>query len=107
MRLVIEKIMKHHSLQAHPPVLVDIGASGVIHEKWKPIAKYSICIAFDADTRDFEACYYEDKGWYKLYSFNRLVAQKTVDKTFKISEMGNKLLQLYGIPPLFSNSILF
>ena len=72
--------MKHHSLQARPPVLVDIGASGVIHEKWKPIAKYSICIAFDADTRDFEACYYEDKGWYKLYSFNRLVAQKTVDK---------------------------
>jgi len=31
------------------------------------------------------------------------IAQRTIDKTLKISEMGNKLLQLYGIPPLFSN----
>ena len=80
MRLIIDKIMKHKVLQTSPPVLVDIGASGAIHGKWKPIAKYSICIAFDADTRDFEVCESEDKGWRKLYSLNRLVASEAVEE---------------------------
>jgi hypothetical protein len=36
-------------------VLVDIGASGAIHGAWKLIAPYAVCIAFDADARDFAA----------------------------------------------------
>ena len=60
--------------------MVDIGASGTIHEKWQPIAKYAICIAFDADSRDFEICESEDKGWRKLYSMNRLVASEAAEE---------------------------
>ena len=80
MRLIIDKIMKHDALQTNPPVLVDIGASGTIHETWEPIAKYAICIAFDADSRDFEICESEDKGWRKLYSMNRLVASEAAEE---------------------------
>ena len=72
--------MKHDALQTNPPVLVDIGASGTIHETWEPIAKYAICIAFDADSRDFEICESEDKGWRKLYSMNRLVASEAAEE---------------------------
>ena len=72
--------MKHDALQTNPPVLVDIGASGTIHETWEPIAKYAICIAFDADSRDFEICESEDKGWRKLYSMNRLVASEATEE---------------------------
>ena len=80
MRLIIDKIMKHDALQTNPPVLVDIGASGTIHETWEPIAKYAICIAFDADSRDFEICESEDKGWRRLYSLNRLVASEAAEE---------------------------
>ena len=80
MASIIHDVMTHSSLLSNPPVLVDIGASGTIHEKWKPIAKYSICIAFDADSRDFEICESEDKGWRKLYSLNRLVASESAEE---------------------------
>jgi len=79
-RLVIEKIFRHHSLLSRPPILVDIGASGRIHEKWKNIAKYSICIAFDADKRDFNVSDTDDDIWQRKYTFNRLVAKKSVDE---------------------------
>ena len=74
MKKIINNIMNHASLKNQPPVLVDIGASGFIHKKWRKIAKYSVCIAFDADTRDFDASEIEDKGWRKLIKLNRLVA---------------------------------
>ena len=72
--------MEHPEIKKKYPVLIDIGASGAIHKKWKSLAKYSICIAFDADYRDFEICETENKGWRKLYSFNNLVATKTVEE---------------------------
>ena len=80
MASIIHEVMTHSSLLSNPPVLVDIGASGTIHEKWKPIAKYAICIAFDADSRDFEICESEDKGWRRLYSLNRLVASEAAEE---------------------------
>jgi len=67
--------MNHASLINQPPVLVDIGASGFLHRKWKSIAKYSICIAFDADDRDFDISKIENKNWKKLIKLNRLVAE--------------------------------
>ena len=66
MNKIIKIIMNHASLVNQPPVLVDIGASGFIHRKWRTIAKYSVCIAFDADTRDFDANKIDNKGWRKL-----------------------------------------
>ena len=67
--------MNHASLKNQPPVLVDIGASGFIHKKWRKIAKYSVCIAFDADTRDFDASEIENKHSSTLIQLNRLPAE--------------------------------
>ena len=75
MNKLIKNIMNHASLKNQPPVLVDIGASGFIHKKWRKIAKYSVCIAFDADTRDFDASEIENRNWRKLIKLNRLVAE--------------------------------
>lgn len=72
--------MEHPSLQNQPPVLVDIGASGALPQQWKLLAPYSICVAFDADTRDFVVNESENGEWKKLYSLNRLVAAKAVDE---------------------------
>ena len=80
MNRLIKQIMSHPSLVIKPPVLVDIGASGFIHKKWRPIANYSICIAFDADTRDFEATNSTDKGWKKLIKLNRLIAERVTEE---------------------------
>ena len=80
MKAIINDVMEHPEIQKKYPVLIDIGASGTIHEKWESLAKYSICIAFDADSRDFEICESEDKGWRKLYSMNRLVASEAAEE---------------------------
>ena len=74
MRSIIHKVLTNPELLAKPPVLVDIGASGGLPDQWKVLAPYSICVAFDADTRDFSVIESENKGWKKLYSLNRLVA---------------------------------
>ena len=50
---MIDKILSRPEFQTEPPVLVDIGASGQLHGRWKAFAKYAVCIAFDADDRDF------------------------------------------------------
>lgn len=73
--------MAHPDLISRPPILVDVGASAGLPVDWKLIAPYSICIAFDADTRDFSISESESKGYKKLYLLNRLVASKTKDST--------------------------
>ncbi len=80
MKSIIKKIMKHPLFENQPPVLVDIGASGELPVQWEMLAPYSICIAFDADTRDFLVGESVTGGWKKLYSLNRLVAAKAVDE---------------------------
>jgi hypothetical protein len=77
MKSIIKKVCEHQSLISQPPVLVDIGASGSLPEQWKLLAPYSICVAFDADTRDFVVSESESGDWKKLYSMNRLVAAKS------------------------------
>jgi hypothetical protein len=46
-----------------PPILVDIGASGSLQKQWRALAPFSICIAFDADTRDFQVRESADSEW--------------------------------------------
>jgi hypothetical protein len=58
---------------ANPPVLIDIGASGSLIRDWKYISKYSICIAFDADTRDMDYTIENSKEWHKLFVINKIV----------------------------------
>lgn len=70
---IIDKILSSNLFTVNPPVLLDIGASGEIHPKWKPIAPYAICIAFDADDREMGYTVREAGGYRKLFVFNKLV----------------------------------
>uniref|UniRef100_UPI00307E92DE hypothetical protein n=1 Tax=Ignavibacterium sp. TaxID=2651167 RepID=UPI00307E92DE len=71
---LIKKVLTHPLLQEKPPVLIDIGASENINKKWKSFSSYSICIAFDADERDFSIIDKEDSTFKKLYKINRIVS---------------------------------
>ncbi|MHC1733561.1 MAG: hypothetical protein AB9888_16215 [Bacteroidales bacterium] len=80
MKSVIIKVLQHEEIVRKPPVLIDVGASGGLPKQWRLIAPFSICVAFDADTRDFcitESCV---EGYKKLYSINRLLAAKKADE---------------------------
>ena len=70
---IIKKILESPFFKDRPPVLIDIGASGEINQKWKSIAPYAICIAFDADDREFHVAEHTNKEYKKLISFNRIV----------------------------------
>jgi hypothetical protein len=70
---IIDKIMRSEYFADDPPVLIDIGASGAIHLKWKYIAKYAYCIAFDADEREFKITEQTNSGYKKLIHINRIV----------------------------------
>src|ERR1043166_8049139 len=72
---LIKKILEQSCFQAMPPVLVDIGASGAIHPEWKSIAPFSICLAFDADDRDFSSDT-SNSGFRKLILVNSIVSDK-------------------------------
>jgi len=77
---IITKVLNRKELIAQPPVLVDIGASGQIHKKWKKIASHSICIAFDADEREFGYVVKENSGYKKLYIYNCIVSNSNKSK---------------------------
>jgi FkbM family methyltransferase len=70
---IIDQIMQSEYFRDQPPVLIDIGASGGIHSKWKYIAKYAYCIAFDADEREFQISEELNKNYKKLIHVNRIV----------------------------------
>ncbi|GMU94975.1 hypothetical protein [Ignavibacterium album] len=73
MKKLINKVLSHPLLLEKPPVLVDIGASEKINPKWRKFSKYSVCIAFDADDRDFSIVSKENEEFKKLYKINRIV----------------------------------
>lgn len=70
---IIDSILSSSHFEAKPPVLIDIGASGEINTKWNKIAPYSICIAFDADDREFRVTENTVSGYKKLLVINRIV----------------------------------
>jgi len=70
---MIDKILESAIFADNPPVLLDVGASGEIHPKWKPLARHAICIAFDADEREIGYAVDESREYRKLYLFNSLV----------------------------------
>ena len=76
---MIDKILSRPEFQTEPPVLVDIGASGQLHGRWKAFAKYAVCIAFDADERDFGYVESESGHFRKLYTFNHIVTENDTD----------------------------
>lgn len=73
---VINGILSRQEIISAPPVLIDIGASGELHSKWRRIAKHSICIAFDADSRELGFTEKESDTFKKLIVFNSAVTDK-------------------------------
>jgi hypothetical protein len=58
---------------------VDIGASGQLPAVWGMLAPHSICLAFDADSRDFRVDESAPGEWKRLIKLNRLVAEKSAE----------------------------
>jgi FkbM family methyltransferase len=77
---LIEKVLTTKELTEKPPVLLDIGASGEIHPEWRLIAKHSVCVAFDADSRDFNSSE-TNSGYKKIHLINAIVSNKTSKTT--------------------------
>jgi formylmethanofuran dehydrogenase subunit D len=73
---LIDKISQREDIIKNPPVLLDIGASEGINPMWKSISKFSVCIAFDADNRDFEYIVKDESHFKKLHSFSKIVVDK-------------------------------
>jgi hypothetical protein len=83
---IIDKILQREEFNEKPPVLMDIGASGEIFKDWKKIAQYSICVAFDADTREIDYIKNDDK-YKKAYVFNRIASPDTdSERDFYLTE---------------------
>lgn len=83
---IIKNILISSWFQDHPPVLIDIGASGEINAKWKAIAPYSVCLAFDADDREFNVAEKVASGYKKLLVVNRIVtAEETSAADFYLT----------------------
>jgi hypothetical protein len=72
---LIDEIFAHPELRERPPVLVDIGASGEVHRKWKPFARHAVCIAFDADDREMRYTVSQGSAFRKLIICNRIVVE--------------------------------
>jgi hypothetical protein len=69
---MIEKVLNHQIFEEKPPVVLDIGASGPIPKEWEKISKYSHCIAFDGDDREFPASGQDSDAWKKYHRFKSL-----------------------------------
>jgi hypothetical protein len=76
---IIDEILSEPEFSVQPPVLIDIGASGKLHKKWKKIARYAICVAFDADEREFNISEKTKSGFKKLFLINSLIHTHTSD----------------------------
>ena len=76
---IIKKLLTREEFNGNPPILLDIGASGAIPKIWRKIAKYSICIAFDADKREIEYLGSES-GFKKLYIYNSILTNQDTDE---------------------------
>lgn len=77
---IIDEILTRHEFIEDPPVLIDIGCSGQIFEKWRNIAKYSICVGFDADDREMQYVVKANKAYKKLFIEN-CIATNTSNNT--------------------------
>src|SRR5688572_4034023 len=75
---IFQTILESEYFKDQPPILIDIGASGEINPRWKPIAPYAVCIAFDADDREFKVTEKTNSSYKKLIIFNRVVTAEAV-----------------------------
>jgi hypothetical protein len=77
--VVVDRILRLPELKAAPPVLVDVGAAQGIDPKWRSIAEYSVCVAFEADERELASVTNEAAGFHRLTTYNRIAAERSSD----------------------------
>lgn len=77
---IIREISQHESIIEHPPVLLDVGASGKMNPCWKAISDFSVCILFDADNRDFKYKTEESGEFGKTIKVNKILTEKSTGK---------------------------
>ena len=75
---IINTILESDQFSERPPVLVDIGASGEINSKWNPISKFSVCLAFDGDDREFHIREENSGNFKRLLTLNRILTSEKV-----------------------------
>lgn len=73
LRTFIGHVLTRPEFENDPPICIDVGASGQLPREWKLIAPYSVCVAFDADTREFTTTDSRNEGWRRLVKINRMV----------------------------------
>jgi len=74
---IVDRILRLPEVEAAPPVLVDVGAAQGIHPRWRPIAKYAICVAFEADEREIRTVTSEAAGFRRLTTYNCIAAESS------------------------------
>ena len=91
---IINDILQSIYFKDKPPVLIDIGASEKINSKWEQIAFFSICLAFDADDRDFKLTEENTSSFKRLIKINRIVETENKNKQlFYLHQLKNGSLQ--------------
>src|SRR5512132_3192868 len=78
---VVDRILTRAELREAPPILVDVGASGHGHPKWRRIAKYSICVAFEPDERELGHITDTARGFRAFHTFNKVAAEQSEERT--------------------------
>lgn len=73
---MLNRLLQHPLLLEKPPVLLDLGASGEVHPKWRLFHKYAVYIGFDADDRKMEQVEKENSSFKRFILFNRIVTDK-------------------------------
>jgi hypothetical protein len=77
---LVDLVLNADELRHAPPILVNIGASGRLHPKWRRIAKHPIRLAFGPDEREHAET--TDSGEFEaLHAFNRAVSEDAEAKT--------------------------
>jgi len=109
---VVDRILRLPELEAAPPVLIDIGAAQGMHPRWRRIAKYSVCVAFEADERELESVTSSAAGFRRLTTYNCIAAERPSEagpfyltaSPFCSSRLRPRLDALghYAFAPLFS-----
>ena len=87
MKKLLDLLFSHEVFSDHPPVLLDIGASGESFPQWKSLMPYSHCITFEADDREISDLSSTNGSWMKLTSFPTIVTtDDSVNQKFYLTK---------------------
>jgi len=70
---LFDVVLTQKEFEVRPPVLIDIGASGEICADWQSIARHCVCIAFEADDREFSHVVGLESEYKELHVLNCVV----------------------------------